>query len=291
MAHKKTAIIPRAELWLGSDIFREFGLEDDIESHVKVRKTLGMDLLFVPVSKQDRTAQTQGYRYFGLEELKKALEISEVPVGVVIDGPFQGLTEKKGLMNVFSGWIKNRDSIEKDLMRETNRSISLIRDSLEIKPHIVVIADDIAYEKGPYLNHEDMERLFEPFYIRAVDLIHAFGAYALYHSCGNLTKIIPDIISYGFDGLAACQGNPMDILAIKKEYGSRLTLLTGIDAELLQAELIDEEMKEHFIKKISLLASKGGFILGSSCGLYSKKFLDQLSVLYKISERTDFKSL
>ena len=289
LEHKQTELIPRAELWLGSEIFKEYGLTDDIEGHLRVRKMFGMDIFFMPVSDRDTTAQFQSYRYFSSKELKKALEISKIPVGVIIDGPFQRLTENKGLMNVFSEWIKKRNSIEKEFQQEANLSMSLVIDVLEHNPSILVIADDIAYEKGIYMSYEDMERLFKPFYSQAVKLIHAAGAYALYHSCGNLTKIIPNIISYGFDGLAACQGSSMDMPAIKKEYGNRLTFLTGIDGELFQMELIDEKTEKHFLNYIQGLTYEGGVILCSSCGLYSKAFLRAISDLYRITEKAKVK--
>ena len=284
MEHKETDLIPRAELWLGSEIFKEYDLEDNFKGHVRLRELLGMDLLFMPISRHSSLDKSQGYRYFSLEEFKKASDICELPAGMVIDGPFQKLSEKKGLMNVFSEWIKNRASIEREFSHEATESISLITDSLDLHPFIVVIADDIAYEKGLYISDKDLDRLFRPFYSHAVDLIHDSGAYALYHSCGNLTGIIKEILSYGFDGLAACQGNSMDLLSLKKEFGSRLAFLSGINAELLQTDIISDSKKKYFIESLKSLASGGGFILGSSCGLYSKAFLKSLSVLYEMSE-------
>ena len=76
------------------------------------------------------------------------------------------------------------------------------------------------------------------------------------------------------------------MVSIKNEYGSNLTFLAGIDAGLLQSGLADTTEKKDFIKRIKRLGSGGGFILCSSCGLYSKDFYQTITDLYRILEET-----
>jgi hypothetical protein len=92
------------------------------------------------------------------------------------------------------------------------------------------------------------------------------------------------LVSYGFDGLAAIQHRSNDLISIKEKFGSSLTLMAGIDAEILEAREISVSGLEEYKRLIQSLSSGGGFIICSSSGLYSGDFLERIQELYRIAD-------
>ncbi len=283
--HRISHRIPRGEVWVGTAVLAQAGLEDHVAGHAAFCRRMGMDLLVLPLAEEARRDETQGYRYFTLEEIQTLSEIKDLFTAVVVDGPFQRLTQSKGLMEVFTLRARDRAHFESAYAQEAAGVENLIRESGEFALDAFIIADDIASEKSTYFNPEEIRGTFMPFYKKISGLIHhRAGTRALFHSCGNIGALIDDLIDCAFEGLAACQGSALDLASLKKRNGSRLTLMAGIDAELLQAPFLDASRKDVFSNSVGPLSRKGGFILSSSCGLYSPDFLERLRALYALAD-------
>jgi uroporphyrinogen decarboxylase len=284
--HEEQRTIVRAELWLGRSCFKEFQMDDSLEGHLSLRSRLGMDLLFLPLSVPGFSDSPMDYRRFGVADIEEAIKISDLFVAVILDGPFQRLVDKHGLLPLLSGFKDDEKAVFRRFEREFADLGVILKQCLEMNVGAVVVADDLAYQHATYMNPEAYEKLLGPLYSNVVAEIHTKGAYALFHSCGNITALIPQLVAYGFDGLAACQDQCLDLFSIKKVYGARLTFLAGMDADILEAESLTEARKKEFSSSLKLLAKGGGFILSSSCGLNSRNSLQRLQELYHVAEES-----
>ncbi|MBN1254498.1 MAG: hypothetical protein JXA50_04425 [Deltaproteobacteria bacterium] len=282
--HRSPSRTPRGELWLGTDLLKTAHLEDTLEGHRQLIKRLGQDIICLPLSHTQAMNKTLGYRYFNLKELKEASNIDDLFVLAVIDGPFQRLVEKRGLMTVLNGWKKEKRAFEKTYEQERREVDALIKQCLKLSMHAIIIADDIAGERAPFIDPYDIQDLFSSFYIKAISEIHSTHKYAMLHSCGNISTLIPAFVSYGFDGLAAVQHQTNDLISIKEKYGSSLTLMGGIDGELLTAGTHSVSSLKEYKRLVRSLAPGGGFIICSSSGLYSGDFLAGIQKLYQIAD-------
>jgi hypothetical protein len=282
--HGLAGRIPRGELWLGADLFKKANLEDDLEGRLALIKRLGQDLLCLPISDDKSMNKAMGYRYFSLKELEVASKIRTFFLTVVIDGPFQRLTEKKGLMKILAGWKRERHEVAKEYEKERAEVELLIARCLELSVDSVIIADDLAGEHSLMIDPNDIQDLFSPFYAEAVSKIHRRHSYALFHSCGNITMIIPPLLSSGFDGLAAIQHRSNDLIALKEHYGAKLTFMAGIEAEILEAREISMSTLKEYERLIRSLTPGGGFVICSCSGLYSGDFLNRVQELYRIAD-------
>ena len=277
--------IRRAEIWLGAPVLRHAGLDDTIEGHLALRRRLGMNIAFFPVSPSEKFNPTMGYRYFNPGELERAVLQSGMPVGAVIDGPFQRLVEKTGLMALLSGWGKAGERFRMNYEREAKGVLELVDLSIATRADLIVFAEDIAWELSTYLHPRDMREIMLSFYPEAIARIRGGGALALYHSCGRLDAVIPDIAGLGFDGLAACEGDAETLLSVREKIGPRLLLFSGIKAALLQAPVFSERQIAGFREEMRRYGEQEGFVLCSSCGLYEGAFLGRIKQLYSLADR------
>lgn len=282
--HRPAGRLPRGELWLGTDLLRKANLEDNLEGHLALIKRLGQDILCLPISNNLSMNKTLGYRYFSLEELEEVSRMNSLFVAALIDGPFQRLADTKGLMKTLAGWNRGRHEAAKEYEKERIEVDILIKRCLDLSVDAIIIADDLAGENSPFVDPHDIQAFFSPFYTQAVSEIHRGHSYALFHSCGNITKLIPQLVSHGFDGLAAVQHRTNDLISIKEKYGSGLTLMGGIDAELLEAGEIPPSGLNEYERLMRYFSKGSGFIICSSSGLYSGDFIERVQELYRIAD-------
>jgi uroporphyrinogen decarboxylase len=278
----KPTRLPRGELWINSKVLEGAQLKDNLEGHLSLRQTLGMDLLSLPLSSEDGYNPYQGYHYFNLDDVRESVRHSDLFVMVVLDGPFQRLTLREGLMGVFGSWKETIEAFKEQCLREAQATERLIGPCLGAGIEAFVVADDLAYEQSTYFGPRDFEETLAPFYSTVVKSIHAGGARALFHSCGNIRSFVPRLRSSGFDGFAACQVRHLGRVPFPEEHPS--VILGGIEAEHLESRTFDKEHQQQFQSSVQDLATGGGLILGSSCGLYKPEFLDRIKLLYELAE-------
>jgi uroporphyrinogen decarboxylase len=277
-AHQDQRRVPRGELWLGSDIFRQPGFngEDSLRTHIKLCQELGMDFLSLPVE-MPRQMQAS-YRRFSLDEMGEAVSTSGLFTCVVVDGPFQRSVERPGDLSVLSARCDEPGSAR--LQEMASAVEETVAASVKRGVSAVVIADDIAYQRSTYASPQVLRERLLPLYSRMVDRIHGGGAYALFHSDGNITALIPDLISCGLDGLAGCEPECLDLMSLKAEHGSRITFMSGISAGLLETGSTISVQKQDFVREVQALTQGGGFVLCSACGINSGDAVECLKTLY-----------
>jgi uroporphyrinogen decarboxylase len=274
--------LPRGEVWINSAVLERAQLKDDLEGHLCLRQRLGMDLLSLPLSSGEGYNLSQGYRYFNRDDVREAVRLSDLFVMVVLDGPFQKLTSAKGLMTVLREWKESKEVLRERCRKESEAVQQLVDPCLRAGIEAFILADDLAYEQSTYFSPKDFEETLVPFYSMAVKSIHAGGARALFHSCGNIRGFIPQLRSSGFDGFAACQTRLLDHVSLPEDR--RTVILGGIEPGHLESRSFDETHQQEFQRSVQELAGRGGLILGSSCGLYKPEFLDRIKLLYQLAE-------
>jgi len=243
-----------------------------------------MDLLFLPLSETGTYNSSQGYRCFSLEDVQEALKQDKLFAAVIVDGPFQRIVEQKGLIAVLSALKQNRENFLSEYWKEAEIVRYLIRQCLELGVRLFVIADDSAYERSTYFSPKDAEDSLVSFYSDSMESIHAGGAFALFHSCGNIKSLVPKLLSCAVDGLAAWQARCFDVISLKREHPSGLILLGGIEPKYLDSETLSEEQQREFHWFVREISAGGGFVLGSSSGLYKPELVERIRLLYRLTE-------
>jgi uroporphyrinogen decarboxylase len=276
--HHAPPCLPRGELWIGTMVFEQRQMEDNVGAHLELCQEMGMDLISLPVG--DSQISPSGYRIFSPADIEKAAQ-SDLFVVAVISGPFQRVVNKSSLSLVLADVGRDTSEIKEALRDEAQEAGSLIDVCTEHGADAVVIADDLAYNRATFFSPNVFRELILPFYLELVDNVHRHNAYAILHSDGNIAKIVPDIVSSGFNGLS-CQEECVDLFSLRGTYGTSLTLLAGLNCELLDAGLLTARRKKRFIEKIASLSERGGLILSSSSGLYSARMLLNAQRLYQV---------
>ena len=106
-------------------------------------------------------------------------------------------------------------------------------------------------------------KLIKPYHQRMAATIKRFGKPILYHSCGSVFSLIPDLLDVGIDVLNPVQvaADGMDTKRLKQEYGRDLTFWGGIDTQRVLPCGTPAEVREEVKRRIEDLGEGGGYVL------------------------------
>ena len=146
------------------------------------------------------------------------------------------------------------------VMEATNRKID-----------VFLALTDLGTQDGLIMGAEPMERfIFKPLR-RMVDIVHREGVKFMFHSCGAIRQVIPDLIDCGIDILNPIQPKAagMEAARLKEDFGSRLAFHGGIDIQFLLPLETAETVAAETRRVANILCSDGGYILNPSHNLQS----------------------
>jgi hypothetical protein len=131
---------------------------------------------------------------------------------------------------------------------------------------------DIAYNTGLLVSPRFLRLALIPAVRKITTAYHEHGIKVVYHSEGDLRKILPDLIAAGVDGINPLSPSErMDAVEIRRLY-PRLILWGGIDERAVLVDG-DPEGVRHEVQRI--VAGVGrGLILSSSGGVHPACSLD-----------------
>ena len=128
--------------------------------------------------------------------------------------------------------------------------------------------DDYGTQQSQLIAPEQFREHYKPHFKRITDFIKRKtpGIKILFHSCGNVRPIIPDLIEMGVDIL-----NPVHVTAtgmepvqLKKDFGRDLVFWGGgVDTQHILPSGTPEQVKENVKRNIEALAPGGGFVFST----------------------------
>jgi uroporphyrinogen decarboxylase len=127
----------------------------------------------------------------------------------------------------------------------------------------VCFQDDIAYSSGPIISLKMLRELFFPWLVDLAQLTHAQGRPLIYHTDGDATAFLGDMVASGVDCFQAVEPKSMDIVAVKQAFGRRLALMGNLDLGYTLTRGTPQEVEENVQFLIKHVAPGGGLLIGS----------------------------
>lgn len=207
-------------------------------------------------------------RYRGLRE--RARELHEKTDYAVVLNLAVGPVHQCQFVRGYGKWLEDLlinpafaegllDRIVEIWVQITHRALEEAGDYVDL----VVYGDDIGIQKGPLIRPELYRRVIKPRHKQMVDAVKRHGKPILYHSCGSVYALVPDLIDVGIDALNPIQvaAAEMDTKRLKREFGRDLAFWGGIDTQRVLPLGTPEEVREEVKRRIEDLDGGGGYIL------------------------------
>jgi uroporphyrinogen decarboxylase len=128
---------------------------------------------------------------------------------------------------------------------------------------IYCLGDDFATQRGLMISPEKWRRFVRPRLAGLFALAKARGKKVWFHSCGDITAVLPDLIEIGMDVWETVQLHtlPMSAQELKRTYGRDITFFGGVNTQRLPFAQPDE-IEDEVAHVIEALAAGGGYICG-----------------------------
>ena len=128
---------------------------------------------------------------------------------------------------------------------------------------ILYLADDFASQRGLMMNPRLWRKLLKPYYTQLFAIGKRLGLPVWFHSCGDITPVLPDLIEIGMDVWETVQLHTLPISAaqLKQEYGRHITFFGGVNTQALPFKT-PAEVADEVRHCIAVLGVGGGYICG-----------------------------
>jgi uroporphyrinogen decarboxylase len=128
---------------------------------------------------------------------------------------------------------------------------------------LYLLISDLGSQSGPLVSKSMFRQFVAPYLREMIDCIHGLGGKVLYHSCGAIASLIPEMIALGVDVLDPIQpvGPAMQPERLKADYGGRISFHGGIDVQRLLPQGSPAEVEAEVRRYCQTLGRDGGYIL------------------------------
>lgn len=124
-------------------------------------------------------------------------------------------------------------------------------------------ADDWGAQNALIISPEQWRDFFKPAYKKMFDKIKSAGLDVHFHSDGQISDIIPDLIDIGVDVLN-CQASVVGLEVIKKEFAGKISFRTDLNRQSVMPFGTPDEVKSHILEVFDSLGTPDGGII--ACG-------------------------
>lgn len=127
----------------------------------------------------------------------------------------------------------------------------------------VFLTDDLASQDSLLLSPETYRNCIMPYQKELFSFLHSKGVEVLYHSCGAILPLLPDLIEAGVRVLHPVQLSAagMDPDVLKREYGDRLVLFGGgCNSQTTLQFGTPQEVRDEVRFRLEKLMPGGGYL-------------------------------
>jgi len=115
------------------------------------------------------------------------------------------------------------------------------------------IYEDFGYRNGLFCSPQTYKEMVFPYTTQLVSFLHDYGIQVLLHSCGDIRKVIPQVIDAGFDCLQPMEAKAgCDVLEIARTYGRKISYMGNINVVALNTNDRDT-IKNEIVPKLRAL--------------------------------------
>ncbi|HOL21505.1 MAG TPA: uroporphyrinogen decarboxylase family protein [bacterium] len=151
------------------------------------------------------------------------------------------------------------------------------------KIDILLIGDDMGTQSGLLISPAQIHSFILPYLKKYIKLCREYNVKVMFHSCGAIKEIIPDLIDAGFDIL-----NPVQVRAagmvpveLKKEFGEKICFHGGVDVQKTLPYGTVEDVRREVRERIDILGENGGYILAPTHNFQADIPVENIIAFYK----------
>ena len=138
------------------------------------------------------------------------------------------------------------------------KAMKIFLEATKGKIHVLLIGNDLGSQRGLMISPDMFRKFVLPGAKQLIDLAHSYGVKILYHSCGSIIDIIPDLIEAGADIIHPIQALAagMEAENLKAKFDGQVSFCGGVDTQDLLPNGTPEDVQAG-VKKLRTLFPTG----------------------------------
>lgn len=189
-------------------------------------------------------------------------------VGGVCAGPYEWVSQMMGTIGLSYALVDDPELVAEVFAKIGSLHTSAVR-QLSTMPFIGALrqGDDLGFKTSTFLSPELLREHVFPIYKRMTSLAHAQNKPFILHSCGNLAEVYENLIEdCKIDAKHSFEDIILPVSEFKKQYGTRVTALGGLDVDVICRSTVDE-VRAYARKQIEQCFADGFWALGTGNSL------------------------
>jgi len=156
---------------------------------------------------------------------------------------------------------ENQGLIEKVLDLYCEWNMQVVERLNDVGIDFIISYNNLAFNSGPLFSPQVLRELFLP---KVKVVARACKLPWVFHSDGNLTTIMDDLLTLGMNGLHPIDPLSMDLKTVKDKYGHQVCLWGNVDLSYTLTRGTVDEVEDEVKRCIRDAGKNGGFIIGSA---------------------------
>lgn len=185
-------------------------------------------------------------------------------VGVTVTTIFETAWALRGYDQMLVDFAQDPDLAEAILNIPYRYHLEAAKKLVEMGVDMIWTGDDVGMQTGMLVSPRAWRRLLKPKMANFFAELKAINPQVkvAYHSDGNISAILPDLVEIGLDVLNPIQPACMDPVLLKRQYGDRLCFWGSIDEQHTLPFGKPEDVRAELLTRLQTLGKDGGLILG-----------------------------
>lgn len=149
---------------------------------------------------------------------------------------------------------------------------------------VVFVGDDLATAESTIMSLATYREMVKPYQKEYFEKIkNMTNAKLLYHSCGNISDFIEDLIEIGVDALNPVQVSAMDSRELKERFGDRICFWGAIDTTRVLPGGAPKDVEEEVKRRIEDLGPEG-YVLTSVHNIQPDVSAENVLAMFKAAK-------
>ena len=190
--------------------------------------------------------------YIDAAECRRRVEMApegKTVLGILWSAHFQDTCAAFGMETALMNMIaapELYEAVNKKVLEFYLKANRIFYEATKGKLHAVLIGNDMGSQRGLMISPELVRRFVIPGCRRLAEQAHSYGLKVIYHSCGAISDIIPDLIDAGVDIIHPIQALAagMEPEGLKEKFGDRVSFCGGVDTQELLVHGTPEDVRK-----------------------------------------------
>ena len=165
-----------------------------------------------------------------------------------------------GMAKLLMDMVQRPDFVVKLLDKILEFNLAIIEETVRFDIDAMMFGDDWGQQHGLIMGPVFWRDLIKPRVREMYQASKKAGKFVIIHSCGDVKELFPDLIECGLDCFNPFQPEVMDVIEMKKQFGSDLSFYGGISTQRTLPYGTADDVRKEVRRNCEMVGKDGGYI-------------------------------